>query len=188
MSDVAHLRGPGSDPGLLPGRGQPTTNKVLLFWIIAGWVGYLILPWYMVEDGIWSFEWLVDGYPFDEDYAPAAFLIGQGEKLWLAPLLVPLALPLLVLRRAKTDPAHSTVLVLVGAIGFSWLIAQGFGIGIRGYNYAWLSIIFGELGDRQFGMGYGALLVASSFLFVLTQGVAARGAINAPPVDVLRAA
>jgi hypothetical protein len=34
------------------------------------------------------------------------------------------------------------------------------------------------LGDRQFGMGYGALLLASSFLFLFTQGIAARGAVN----------
>ena len=58
-----------------------TTHPVLIFWVIAGWVGFCLLPWYMVDGGLWSFEWLLDGYPFDEDYAPAAFLIGQGEKL-----------------------------------------------------------------------------------------------------------
>ena len=132
----------------------------------------------MVEGGLWSFEWLVDGYPFDEDYAPAAFLIGQGEKLWLAPLLIALALPLLVLGRTKSDPLYARILILSGALGFGWLIAQGFSIGIRGFNFAWLEALFGELGDRQFGMGYGAMICASSFLFLLTQGVAARGAIN----------
>ncbi len=52
-----------------------TTHPVLIFWILAGWVGFCLLPWYMVDGGLWSFEWLLDGYPFDEDYAPAAFLI-----------------------------------------------------------------------------------------------------------------
>ena len=47
----------------------------MIFWIVAGWVGFCILPWYGVEDGFFAFEWLIDGYPFDEDYAPAAFLI-----------------------------------------------------------------------------------------------------------------
>ena len=82
---------------------KSTTPPVLIFWIIAGWAGFGLLPWYGIEDGFWSFEWLVDGYPFDEDYAPAAFLIAQGEKLWLAPLLLPLALPLLALRHSKSD-------------------------------------------------------------------------------------
>ncbi len=132
----------------------------------------------MLEDGLLSFEWLRDGYPFDEDYAPAAFLIAQGKKLWLAPLLVALILPLFALRRPKSDPWFARLLILSGAIGFGWLIAQGFSIGIRGFNFDWLEAVFGDLGDRQFGMGYGGMITASAFLFLLTQGVAARGAIN----------
>ncbi len=155
-----------------------TARPVLIFWIVAGWVGYCLLPWYMVEDGLWSFEWLVDGYPFDEDYAPALFLIGQAEKLWLTPLLVPLSLPLLALGRLKSDPVYARILILAGALGFGWLIAQGFSIGIRGFNYDWMKALFGEPKIRQFGMGYGAMICASAFLFLLTQGVAARGAIN----------
>lgn len=131
-----------------------------------------------MEDGFLSFEWLVGGYPFDPDFAPAAFLIGQGEKLWLSPLLIPLAAPLFILNRKKSDPLYAKVLLLSGAVGFSWLMAQGFGIGIRGFTFEWLTALFGDLGDRQFGMGYGALLVASAFLFLFTQGIAARGAIN----------
>ncbi len=154
-----------------------TTQPVLIFWIIAGWVGFVLLPWYGVED-FFAFEWLVDGYPFDDDYAPAAFLIGQGQKLWLAPMLIGLALPLLALGRPKTDPAYAKLLILAGTIGFGWLILQGFAIGIRGWNFEWAKALFGDLGDRQFGMGYGALICASAFLFLFTQGIAARGAIN----------
>ncbi|MFL4468467.1 ABC transporter permease [Tateyamaria armeniaca] len=157
---------------------ETSASPALIFWIIAGWVGYLFLPWYGVEDGFLSFVWLLDGYPFDEDFAPAAFLIGQGEKLWLAPMLVPLAAPLLVIGRKKSDPLYAKILILSGAVGFGWLIAQGFGIGIRGFTADWLTALFGDLEDRQFGMGYGALLVASAFLFLFTQGIAARGAIN----------
>jgi iron(III) transport system permease protein len=161
------------------GSGQETTSHpVLTFWVVAGWVGFCLLPWYGVEDGLWSFEWLFDGYPFDSDYAPALFLIMQGEKLWLAPLLIPLMLPWLALRRVKSDPLYARMLVLTGALGFGWLIIQGFSIGIRGFNYEWMKAVFGDLGDRQFGMGYGAMLIASAFLFILTQGIAARGAVN----------
>ena len=38
--------------------------------------------------------------------------------------------------------------------------------------------LFGELGDRQFGMGYGAMLTASAFLFFICVGVASRGAVG----------
>ena len=153
---------------------QPT----LILWILVGWVSFLLLPWYLVDGGLFSGQWLVDGYPFDKIYAPAAFLIMQGEKLWLTPLLIPLIMPLFAFKREKSDPLYAQILILTGAIGFSWLIIQGFSIGIRGWNYEWLSALFGKLDGRQFGMGYGGLFLASSFLFLLTQGIAARGAIN----------
>ncbi len=156
---------------------EKTTHPVLIFWIIAGWVGFCLLPWYGVED-FWHFEWLADGWPLDADYAPAAFLLAQGEKLWLLPLLPALIAPLLILRRRKTDPVFAKVLLAAGAFGFAWLTAQGLGIGIRGWNAGWLEALFGPLDNRQYGMGYGALITASAFLFLFTQGIAARGAIN----------
>ena len=154
------------------------SQPILLFWILVGWASFLLLPWYLVDGGLFSGQWLVDGYPFDKNYAPAVFLIMQGEKLWLTPLLIPLFMPLFALKREKSDPLYAKILILTGAIGFSWLIIQGFSIGIRGWNYDWLLSLFGKLDGRQFGMGYGGLFLASSFLFLLTQGIAARGAIN----------
>ena len=155
---------------------QPA-NPVLIFWIAIGLVGFFAVPWYGVED-FFKFEWLIDGYPFDADYAPAAFLLGQAEKLWLAPLILPLLAPFAVLRTRKSDPLYARVLIVAGAIGLGWIILQGFSIGIRGWNFGWLQVFFGDLNDRQYGMGYGGMLVAVAFLFLFTQGIAARGAIN----------
>ncbi|MCP5012196.1 MAG: iron ABC transporter permease, partial [Aestuariibacter sp.] len=62
--------------------------------------------------------------------------------------------------------------------GFGLLLGQGFVIGLKGWQFGWLEQLLGPLGDRQFGMGYGALLIASAFLFIFTQGIAARGAVN----------
>ncbi len=154
------------------------TNKTLLIWLVAGIAGFALLPWYVQEDGFWSFLWLFDGYPFDPDYAPAAFLLMQGKKLWLSPLLVFLLLPATILGRHKNDPVFSGVLLLSGIGGLAWLLLQGFAIGISGWQFDLLQSIFGPLDDRQFGLGYGALLLAASFLFFLTIGAAARGIIN----------
>ncbi|MDA9790623.1 iron ABC transporter permease [Planktomarina temperata] len=140
-------------------------------------VGFFAVPWYGVED-FFKFEWLIDGYPFDADYAPAAFLLGQAEKLWLAPLILPLLAPFAVLLKRKSDPLYARVLIVAGAIGLGWIILQGFSIGIRGWNFGWLRVFLGDLNDRQYGMGYGGMLVTVAFLFLFTQGIAARGAIN----------
>jgi iron(III) transport system permease protein len=51
-------------------------------------------------------------------------------------------------------------------------------IGLRGGESVVREAAFGPRDDRLFGMGYGALLVAAAFLFLLTRGIAARGAIN----------
>lgn len=159
-------------------RSGDVGRPVLIFWIIIGWLGFLALPWYAIEDGFFAFEWLFDGYPFDTDYAPAAFIVAQGEKLWLAPLVLPLLAVTAVIGRPKSDPLYATILIAASGFGLAWLVLQGFGIGLRGWQFGMLESLFGDLGDRQFGMGYGALFVAVSLLFLFTQGIAARGAIN----------
>ncbi|WP_415184793.1 ABC transporter permease [Phaeovulum sp.] len=156
---------------------EKTTYPVLIFWIIAGWVGIALLPWYGVE-AFWRFAWLSRGWPTDPDYAPAAVLVAMGQKLWLAPMLLAMAAPFMVIGRRKTDPLYARVLILAGGFGFAWLVAQGLGIGLHGWTAPWLEALFGPLGTRQFGMGYGALITASAFLFLFTQGIAARGAVG----------
>lgn len=156
-----------------------------LLWLVLGLVGYCLLPWYILEDGLWSLEWLFDGYPFDTDYAPALFLILQGEKLWLSPMLLFLCLPLvgeIFTQRCTGVPERTlrraNVLLIAGLAGLAWVAIQGYGIGLRGWNLEALAALFGPLEDRQFGMGSGALLVIAAFLFYLTTGIAGRGAIN----------
>lgn len=155
-------------------------NKSTGLWLIIGLIGYCILPWYVLEDGFWGWEWLIDGYPFDTDYAPALFLFLQGEKLWLSPVVIFLLLPLVGrLPSANASPnRQANFLLIAGIAGLCWLAIQGYGIGLRGWNYEALTQLFGPLDDRQFGMGFGALFVTGAFLFYLTTGVAGRGAVN----------
>lgn len=150
---------------------------------MLGLVGFCLLPWYVQEDGFWTFEWLVGGYPFDTDYAPALFLLIQGEKLWLSPLLPCLLLPVAGLLKsldisAKAATRRANILLLAGLVGLLWVAIQGYGIGLRGWNFEALNQLFGPLEDRQFGMGAGALLVSGTLLFYFTTGIAGRGAIN----------
>ena len=144
----------------------------------VGLAGYCLIPWYGLQSNLFTFGWLADGYPLGSDVAPALFLVLQGEKPWLAPLGLLLLAPLLLWNRKKADPRFGVLLILIGAIGFGYLLLQGFAIGLRGWNWAWLQAMFGELDDRQFGMGWGALLVAGAFLFLMTSGFAARGAVG----------
>lgn len=132
----------------------------------------------MLEEGLFSFEWLFDGYPLDTDYAPALFLILQDEKRWLAPIFLCLFLPVIALLFRLPRRSTGNLLLLAGGIGLVLLLGQGFAIGIRGWSFDWLNQTVGELGDRQFGFGYGAMLTGLALLFYLTTGLAARGAVN----------
>ncbi len=153
-------------------------SRTVALWVTVGLLGFCVLPWYVLEDGLWSFEWLRDGYPFDLDYAPGLFLLLQGEKLWLAPIPFFLLLPILILNASKRNPLFNWILCIAGGLGLFYLLAQGFSIGIRGWNAEIFTQTFGDLGDRQFGFGYGAMLVGAAFLFFLTTGIAARGVVN----------
>ncbi|HEY6633284.1 MAG TPA: iron ABC transporter permease, partial [Rhizobiaceae bacterium] len=153
-------------------------HPTVVLWTAVGLVGYCLLPWYGLDDNFFTFGWLLDGWPLSDDVAPALFLVLQGEKPWLAPMGLVLLLPFLLWRRPKSDPFFGRLLVVAGALGALYFLLQGFGIGLRGFQWQWLIALFGELDIRQLGMGWGAVLVGTAFLFLLTSGLAARGAVG----------
>lgn len=150
-------------------------NPVLQL-VLVGLIGFLVLPWYLLENGFWSFSWL-SRYP-DRVTSSAlvqAFFYG---KWWLAPLILPLLAPLAVLNRPRGDRMAANVLILAGTVGLVWLLGQGFTIGARGWAQPWLTAVFGRISLRQFGLGSGGLVLGTIFLLLLCMGVARRGAMR----------
>jgi iron(III) transport system permease protein len=135
--------------------------------VALGVVAYVLLPWYGIEDGFFSAEWPFF-YPFDPELAPAPIQILSYDRWWLAPFLLPLVLPLVSAR----------ALVLSGVLGLGYGAVQGLAIGPLGWAYPWLEAIAGPLGQRQLGMGYGALVVHAVFLLFIARGLAARGLVR----------
>ncbi len=146
-------------------------------WLVMGWIGFAILPWYVIEDGFWAFEWVSDGYPFDSDYASALVQMTLGKE-WLLPLIFPLLAPLFILKRIKSDPVYAQTLIISGGFGLSYLLGQGFIVGIGGWEFGVFESAFGAIETHQYGMGYGALLTAGSCLILLTTGLAATGCLR----------
>ncbi|RTZ78428.1 MAG: iron ABC transporter permease, partial [SAR324 cluster bacterium] len=154
------------------------SNYSLKLWLCIAWVGFLILPWYAAYDGFWSFIWITDGYPTFDEYSPGILQITMHQRWWLWPIALSLLVPLPALILPRTDPRHATALLLGGGFGFAYTLAQGFILGLHGWGWVFLGDLFGPTGQTQIGMGYGALLVCGGFLFLFTQGLAARGAIK----------
>lgn len=149
----------------------------MTIWLAVGLAAFLLLPWYGIERGILDSRWITGGWPVRGAGASGVFA-GLTSAPWLLPILLFLLLPLATWGREKSDPVFARVLISAGAGGLFWLLAQGFAIGLNGFQWGWLEAVFGPQEIRQFGMGYGALLTAAAFLFYLTQGLAARGAVN----------
>lgn len=153
-------------------------NRSLRLWLVFGWIGFALLPWYVADRGFWSFGWLRSGAPFSSEGGSALFLGLLHGQVWLLFLAVPLLAPLAVLGRDRTDPVFARTLVVAGAIGFAYVFLQGFAIGIDGWEFPGLEALFGPTDLRQAGMGYGAIFVTTASLFLLTTGLALKGAIN----------
>ena len=150
------------------------TNLTAGMWLAVGLFGSFLLPWYGIEDGFFSFEWIASDYLFDSDYAPLFWLLFMGQKLWLAPLLLPFLISGLALITQDGSKLKTHLFLLGGGIGLFWLMAQGLSIGIRGWQFDSLAALLGPLSDQQFGMGYGAIFYYLSSLFLFSLGVAER--------------
>ena len=146
----------------------------LAVWLAVGGLGFLVLPWYGLEDGFWNFAWL--GAWGGGEAAPGLLQGLVHGKPWLLPLAPALLLPLAALRRPRDDRFGATLLIACGAFGLVWMMLEGFAITHRGPAWAWVGALF-QSRPRQFGMGYGALLTGGAFLFFLTLGLAGRGAV-----------
>ncbi len=127
-------------------------------WIACGAAAFLLVPWYANEDGFFSFEWRY-GFPLAAEGAPAVLQALLHGKVWLLPLAAPLVAALLAALRRRGDALRSRVLVGAGLAGLVYGLGQGFAIGPL------------DEGARQFGMGWGALLLHASFLLVTAEGL-----------------
>ena len=172
---IPHFSFP-ADQHSLPGFFR--LNSSFLTWLGAGWFGFLILPWYAAYDGFWSFIWITDGYPVFDEYSPGILQITLHQRWWLWPVALALLIPFFSLNWKRTDPRYAATLLFAGGFGLAYSLFQGFAFGLHGWGWEFLAEIFGPTEQSQIGMGYGALLVCGAFLFLFTQGLAARGAIK----------
>lgn len=151
--------------------------RTALGWSIAGLLAAAVLPWYALEEGLGSGAWL-SGLWTSEDYASGLAQLLVHGKWWLAPTLCCLVACLIVSSIPLERARSGTLLLIASSAGIALFAAQAFAIGLRGWNAGWLVAAFGELEQRQIGIGAGAALVLISLLSLLSVGLALRGAFG----------
>jgi iron(III) transport system permease protein len=150
--------------------------KAMLFWIAVGIAGFVLLPWYALQDSIASSTWLAD-YT-SKDNAPALLQALKHGRTWLLPIGALLAVGAALLRVPLSRPARANALLAIGACGFAYLLAQGFAIGAQGWSFESLGTALGPLAGNQYGMGWGAALSGTAFTMLFALGLAERGYFN----------
>src|SRR5262245_13637658 len=133
-------------------------NRVVLGWVAAGGIAYAALPWYALEDGIFTLGWL-SKYPFDRAVGPALVQALVFGRFSLLPVIAFLVAPL-AMWTVKAQTVRSTLLLAAGAGGIAWIALQGFAVA------------------GQPGVGIGGLVVVAALLMIFCIGIAARGAFN----------
>ncbi|GAB3662470.1 ABC transporter permease [Ramlibacter alkalitolerans] len=147
-------------------------NAPLWAWVAAGLLAYLLLPWYALQD---ANGLLALGRTWGEQATANGLL--QAVMFGRPWLLAGLAGLILCAAAALLPPdGRQGQLLLAGGFGgLLALLAAGFAIGARGWNFAALQALFGDLGVQQFGMGWGAAIALLSLLVLGAFGLARRG-------------
>ncbi|MDO5641878.1 MAG: iron ABC transporter permease [Paracoccus sp. (in: a-proteobacteria)] len=139
------------------------------FWMLLGLVAVLLLPWYRVA-------------PPALDGAVAAGIgpaLGNAlaGRFWLWPVVVTmLAILLLRLLTGEGWRKHPALPWLAGG-GLVLLVAQAFGIGLRGPagGFDWLAGIAPAAALGQTGLGWGGFAAGLAFCGLIADALAARG-------------
>lgn len=132
--------------------------------------GLLLFPWY-IQGGGWSALIALNG---DENGASALPLALSHGRWWFWPVILTALLPALLLVQ-PTKPTRARILIASGAALLVAITLQAWLIGLRGWSYPWLIDAFGNLGQRQFGVGLGAVCAFTGAMLLLSSGLALAG-------------
>ncbi|WP_137178589.1 iron ABC transporter permease [Roseomonas sp. AR75] len=145
----------------------------LFFWLLAA-LGAAILPWHMQQDGV-TVAGLVALGQEDPEASSALWQAMAFGRFWFWPVVAAIALALPGALPAGSAARRAVFLLWGGGLGLLAIVLQGMAIGVQGWSWPWLAALFGELDDRQFGIGLGGSLAFLGCLVMVTDGLAMRG-------------
>jgi len=147
-------------------------QRTLLLWLAVGAAGFLLVPWYSVQDSLLGIGWIKNFAA--KDNAPAVLQALRHGRTWLLPLGLLLAAIAPLLRAGIDRRRRANALIALGAAGFVYLALQGFAIGPRGWVFEGLDAA-AHFSVGQYGIGLGATLTATAFAMLFSVGLAERG-------------
>jgi iron(III) transport system permease protein len=147
-------------------------NGAVRLCTVAGFLAYLLLPWYAIQDTSWYQA--LPGIFNEGDAANGIVQAFRQGRIWLLVGLIGLAL-CSVGALQRPGRAQGRWLLAGGLLGFVGLATAGFTIGARGWSIAALNTTFGELAVNQFGIGAGGFVALAALILLLAFGLARLG-------------
>jgi iron(III) transport system permease protein len=147
-------------------------NGAVRLCTVAGFLAYLLLPWYAIQDTSWYQA--LPGIFNEGDAANGVVQAFRQGRIWLLVGLIGLAL-CSVGALQRPGRAQGRWLLAGGLLGFVGLAVAGFTIGARGWSIAALNTTFGELAVNQFGIGAGGFVALAALILLLAFGLARLG-------------
>jgi iron(III) transport system permease protein len=144
-----------------------------IIWIVA-LIGAAILPWHMPNSG----QTLAGLFAFgraDADEASALWQAFAHKRWWFWPVLAGVSIAGYGVFMARDTATRGKVLLWGAGFGLAAFILQGLSIGVRGWSFAALENTFGDLGDRQFGVGLGAVVTFVALVLLISDALALKG-------------
>ncbi|WP_425101126.1 ABC transporter permease [Tropicibacter sp. S64] len=151
-----------------------TDNRRLDLVLVGSMLALLLLPWYRVRSGFFTFEWVADVVGSDKLWPGLVQALTGRWQLW--PLLLLLAFAA-YLRLARQPGERGRALAFAGMAGLGWLLVEGLSIGLRGWNWGLLETLFGDVAGQQ-AFGAGAIALGIAFALMVAFGAAERGALK----------
>ena len=156
-----------------PARTGLRLDAAVRWWLLA-LIGVCIVPWHMQQDGL-SVAGLFRPLNSDPEAASAVGQAALHHRWWFWPVIAALGLGAPALLPTLSRGTRGALLIAAGLLGVAAIMAQGWFIGLRGWSYPGLEAVFGDLGDRQFGIGLGGTIAFTAFAALTAHGVALRG-------------
>ncbi|SIR19233.1 iron ABC transporter permease [Pseudacidovorax sp. RU35E] len=140
--------------------------------IAIGLVAYALLPWYAIQDTSW---WqALPGIWREGDAANGLMQAAMQGRPWLFAGLAGLALCMVGTSLAP-GRAQGRWWLVGGGLGALALAVSGLAIGARGWSFAALNTLLGELQVNQFGIGIGGFVVFAMLVVLAAFGLARLG-------------
>lgn len=145
-----------------------------IWWWGLAVVAVCLMPWNMLQDGLGA----ANAFALFAPDAEMASALGQAlffQRWWFWPVVAALLISAASFLPSLGERISGRILLAGGALGIVAIAVQGWFIGINGWSYDVLTRAFGELNDRQFGIGWGGCVAFASFGVLMTTGLALRG-------------